>query len=202
MDKEKRSSPKKAWRIAKKIWNIFATVLVVFVFLILCMVLVMRMTGNNGGIFGIHVNVIATGSMEPEIKVGDVIISKSYKGQTLDIGDVVSYVSRSGEMTGKLITHEIIDIQENADGLVITTKGIAAQLADDPISDKDIVSVMLYNSKVIGFIYGIVTTPIGFVVIVILPLALTVFFEARSFVKQCKTKEKATDNTDKEENKD
>ncbi len=182
---------KKVYRVIKKILNIASVTLLVFVFAVLCIALVMRFTGNKGGIFGIHINVIATGSMEPEIKVGDVIISKSYSGQELKVGDVVSYVSKSGEIAGNLITHQIIAIEEDANGLVITTKGTASATADAPIKDSEIVSVMLFNSKLIGFIYGIITHPVGFIAIVVVPLIWTVVGEARSIYKEFKSKKEA-----------
>ncbi len=181
---------KKALKTVKKIASVFSSVLLVCVVVILCAVLVMRFTGNKNGIFGIHINVIATGSMEPQLKVGDIIISKSYSDQKLEVGDVVSFVSKSGEVAGQLITHQIINIENGTDGLTVTTKGTASQLADDPIKDSEIVSVMLYNSKLIGFIYGVVTHPIGFVAVVIVPLVLTVAGEAASIYKQYKNNKK------------
>lgn len=59
------------------------------------------------GVFSIYPSVVATGSMEPMIKPGDVILVHRVKPQDLQIGDVIQF--RRGNI---LISHRIIDIVE------------------------------------------------------------------------------------------
>ena len=70
---------------------------------------------------GIKTYVIISGSMEPKINIGDIVIEKSIKNkeEEIKIGDIISY--RSGQT---IITHRIINIEEDENGILrITTKG-------------------------------------------------------------------------------
>ncbi len=77
----------------------------------------------SAGVFPIYPSVIATGSMEPMIKPGDVILIKKVVGiediNKLKVGDVMQF--RRGSI---LITHRIIEIKEiENEGLQFQTKG-------------------------------------------------------------------------------
>lgn len=58
-------------------------------------------------VLGFKAFIIETGSMEPELKIGDVIIVKECTPKDLKIGDIITFRSR-----GELITHRITDINE------------------------------------------------------------------------------------------
>lgn len=75
------------------------------------------------GVFPIYPSVIVTGSMEPEIKPGDVILVEKISDMedinNLRINDVIQF-----ERDGILISHRIIDIMDtNEEGLQFKTKG-------------------------------------------------------------------------------
>lgn len=71
------------------------------------------------GVFPVYPSVVATGSMEPEIKPGDVIIVNQLAGiDTLKINDVIQFRSET-----ILISHRIIDIIEDEKGKGFRTKG-------------------------------------------------------------------------------
>lgn len=68
--------------------------------------------------FGIKTYVIISGSMEPNINIGDMVITKS-KENELKVGDIISY--RKGQ---SVITHRISQIIENENGeTTYRTKG-------------------------------------------------------------------------------
>lgn len=74
------------------------------------------------GVFPIYPSVIATGSMEPMIKPGDVILVDKAKDiediNGLKVGDVIQF-----KRDDILISHRIIDIKESKQGIVYKTKG-------------------------------------------------------------------------------
>lgn len=80
--------------------------------------------------FGI--GVIMSGSMDPVLKKNEVIVIS--KVGNYAAGDIVVY--RSGD---QYIVHRI----DRIDGDVVTTRGDANNVADDPISRKDIVGVVV-----------------------------------------------------------
>ncbi len=175
---------KKALKIIKNILIIALTaVLVVTLFV----VAFSRIKGEAPSLFGLRLYVITTGSMEPEIKVGDIVIGKNFTpGDTLNIGDVITFVGQSGEMQGKFVTHKIIDISGEGNSRTVTTQGVANNVADAPFSEQHIQSIVVHKTVVLPFVYKVITNPVGFVALVILPLVAMIVSEVVSIVKQVK----------------
>ena len=60
---------------------------------------------------------IATGSMEPNIKVDDVIVNIRVKSpESIKVGDVITFNSTSSISKGLTVTHRVINIIKNDDG--------------------------------------------------------------------------------------
>jgi signal peptidase len=69
--------------------------------------------------FGIKTYVIISGSMEPQINIGDIVVIKSVSDDELQTGDIISF--KKGQ---SVITHRIASIDTNENGeKVIVTKG-------------------------------------------------------------------------------
>ena len=66
--------------------------------------------------------IVISGSMEPGIHTGDLLIDRNVATVDLEVGDVVSLQS---EMTGKLVTHRVVDVTPAGEGWEITMKGDA-----------------------------------------------------------------------------
>lgn len=88
--------------------------------------------------FGIKTYVIISGSMEPNYRIGDIVVVKDT--ENLQIGDVISF--RQGH---SIITHRIIDITEDNGKIQYLTKGDSNNATDSgKIENK------LVEGKVIG----------------------------------------------------
>ena len=91
------------------------------------------------GVFPIYPSVIATGSMEPEIKPGDIILVErivDIEGiNKLKVGDIIQF-----QRDGILISHRIIDIKrEEEKGISFITKGDNNSGQDpDPVKPENI----------------------------------------------------------------
>src|SRR5579884_1948921 len=66
--------------------------------------------------------VVLSGSMEPTIHVGSVVVATATNPDDLKIGDIITY-SRAGEQ--ETVTHRIVQIKGSAQGKVFTTQGDA-----------------------------------------------------------------------------
>lgn len=87
---------------------------------------------------------ICSGSMEPELEIGDIIIIKKY--DNYEVGDIVTYLDDDNI----LVTHRIIEKTEN--GFVL--KGDNNNTKDKEIVNKDIIAgKVICNSKILRFIY-------------------------------------------------
>ncbi len=190
----------KVFPILKKILNILSYVLFGFLLLILVITIITRISGREPQLFGFHINVIVSGSMEPELEIGDVIVGRSYRrGQELAVGDVITYRGEAGTFAGKMITHEVIRIEEINGERIITTQGTANNAADAPIGEDQILSVMVYKTFLIKYIYSIISSTAGFLLLVALPLVIIIVSEVVSIVKQLKEKDEEEDKNSEEE---
>ena len=172
--------------ILSKIANAFTVVFIIFEIILILFIVMARVNGQTPSLFSYNLYVIVSPSMEPELMVGDVIVSKVYKGEELKEGQIVTYLGREGDVAGKLITHEIVRF-ETIDGVeYIITQGINGGSEDPKIVKSDVRSILKYKTKVIGPIYRLVNTPIGFMILIILPIGCIVISEVRNLTKEIK----------------
>lgn len=101
--------------------------------------------------------VVLTGSMEPTIKSGEMIIIKEQTDYNVD--DIVTYK----EDRNFFITHRIINKYEDK----YETKGDNNNLIDEPIDKDQIEGKVIYHSKVCGFFILYLLKPITLIVIII-----------------------------------
>lgn len=105
------------------------------------------------GVFPIYPSVIATGSMEPMIKPGDVILVKKVVDMdginNLKIDDVIQFKRDS-----ILITHRIMDVRNDEEnGLGFRTKGDNNSSADSQIvKPEDVKGTIVYTVPKIGWL--------------------------------------------------
>ena len=98
-DLESINKRKENAKIFKKVIEVFAIILIYNI------ILVGISIENNDAIinmFGYKAYVIKTNSMEPTIKVNDVVINKKVEQEELNVGDVITFLN-----DGEVITHRI-----------------------------------------------------------------------------------------------
>ena len=108
-----------------------AVTLLLVISIFLCLFVVVQLV-NRGyvSLFGHSYFRVITGSMEPEIKVGELIHTKNVDMYELEEGDIVSFKSMSTGSYGAIITHRIVGISNGNDGVLLLTKGDANLSAD------------------------------------------------------------------------
>lgn len=183
-------------KMLKKIINVVCWVLVVVFAFAICMSLVSRVNGTSPSLFGYSIYRVSSGSMEPDLMIGDIILDVDYTETTeLNIGDVVTYRGE-GSLTGMLITHEIIKEPYTENGKTyIQTKGTANEIADEPITLDRIEDVMVCKLSFLNTFYNIFFSPWGF--LLILGLLVIIFVdEIINIVKIITGNEKSAKHAD------
>ena len=180
--------------ILKTICNLFTGLLVVLEVVFIVFLVIMKSSGGVPSIFGYNMYVIVSPSMEPEICIGDVIISREYEGEMLEIGDVVTYLGKEGDLEGKIVTHKIIYVSE--DGQTIQTQGVANDLPDPMITASDVRSVLEYKTVIIGPMYSIITSTWGFILLILTPMALMIVGEIIHLAKVMKEEGEENENVE------
>ena len=151
---------------------------------LIVMMIYSRIKGEVPSVFGYSILRVSTGSMEPELMVGDVILDKDVDDvQSIKVDDVITYRG-SGELSGMLITHKVVKAPYLAeDGTYyLQTKGIANEIADKEISADKVVSVMVCKIPQLDALYNFFLSPWGLVIFIVL-IVLIFFDELVAFVR-------------------
>lgn len=168
MLKMKKLFDKKVFKIIKIILNIIIYVLCLLFLLVVCL---QRFSDNKIAFFNYRMFTVASGSMEPQYNIGDVLIAKKKKAEDIKVGDSVSYLGSSGNFKNKVITHKVISIEIDENGkYLFHTKGIA-NLVEDPVVYYDqLYGVIIYKASILSFMYKIISTKYGLFLFIIIPL--------------------------------
>ena len=164
----KKEKIKKVLKVIKWILNVVVGLFIVLFLLFVCL---QRFTDNRLSFFNYRMFTVVSGSMEPDYEIGDVLFSKDVEPSEIQVGDDISYVGRSGDVKDKVVTHRVIDIEINEDGtLLFHTQGTANIIEDPVVYEDQIYGKIIYKSTILSFISKTIRTPIGLVVLVIVPV--------------------------------
>ncbi len=181
-----------------KIGTVLSYALVILEIVLILFVIVSKAGGQLPTVFGYQMFQVVTPSMEPEIMVGDIIISKAYNKEDLEVGDVITYIGREGDLSGKRITHKVIEV--NGDKIV--TQGVAAGTSPDPaITKDDVIGVMTYKTVVLDKVYKVISSTPGFILLLVLPLVIMIIYEFRDLVRQIRKEAGSVDEEAEDKSK-
>ena len=182
--------------IIKFIGKVLAYVILCLLFLITTF-LIYYMTSTaiaskKGQRPAISLYTIVSPSMEPFIKVYDVIIDRKIKeNEELKIGDVITFYSSTLDTNGYTITHRIYDIK-NVDGKTYyITKGDNNQSVDvGSITRENIVGKVVYKVTGLGKIQFFLSSKIGWVLIILIPALCFILYDINKLNNVFKIKRK------------
>ena len=117
----------------------------------------------NISFFDFRIFKIASGSMEPYLKVNDIIIIK--KSNNYKVNDVVTY-----KLDKEYITHRIVEIDDEK----IITKGDFNNTEDKPIKKSDVIGKLFYKFKYFGFICYLFSKPKTLIIAFIIGIVITI----------------------------
>lgn len=120
---------------------------------------------------------VVTGSMEPTISTGSVLLCKEMKIDKIETGDIVCYRTKIAEIYGSIVTHRVVEVHEDENGTIyLETRGDANVSSDPYYVDKwDLVGkVVWYSSEenVINDVMKFLSSQIGFLISVVFPVLL------------------------------
>ena len=136
-----------------------------------------------------HSRTVLTGSMEPKIPKGSVVINQWADQKNLEVGDVITY-QHPADKKIVYITHRIVKIDKTGLLWRFETKGDA-----NPASDFGLVTQAGTEGKVIltipfiGYLIEFFKTPIGFILLIALPLLIFIVRQTRDVLEMWKKRE-------------
>ncbi|MBQ7500409.1 MAG: signal peptidase I [Clostridia bacterium] len=154
-----------------------STVILIAVVLLCLVIAVQVMSQGYANIFGFSVFRVVTGSMEPTMPIGTVLVTKKTEIYKIEVGDIVCFKSEETSSFGIIITHRVVKKQSDAYGRVeLETKGDANPAADAYyVREKNLIGkVISYNGKgnLLTNILSFITGRFGFLGCVVFPILL------------------------------
>ena len=140
-----------------KIIKILKAIVTIFLVIVLILVLFQKVTKNKLTIGNIYIFQVASESMIPDYKLGDMIVVKKVDTSTLKVGDDVTYLGKSSNLNGLTITHRIIEKFDKDGKTYFVTKGIANAVEDPTISEDDIYGKVIYHTILFSFVGRLMT---------------------------------------------
>lgn len=159
----------------KAIEIISGIVLTVSIALVLT-VIVQISTNGYVSIAGKSMFRVVTGSMEPTIETGALLICDEMDIEDIRLTDVVCFKSRNQMMRGQIITHRVIEIKEINGVLRLTTKGDANTVEDALyVTEDNLLGKVVWvssDSNIIAKVISFMSGKIGFLACIVLPVLL------------------------------
>ena len=183
---------KKAQR-NRKIISIIAYILLIPLLIYNIALIVQAVTSPNKtpSFLGLKTYTIISGSMEPEIKIGDIVIVKEISDDKLKNGDIISF--RQGQ---SVVTHRIVDINKNEKKYI--TKG-----DNNNVEDSQDIDFALIEGKVIckiPFLGKIAQMLQGKITVIVIALMAYIYFSHASKINSIKNRRKVKRMRYEEEN--
>lgn len=166
--------------VGKIIWKVLWKILIIIILFITAIILTQNLTQNEKAFLGLRLFRVQTGSMIPKYQVGDVILVKEKDIDKIAVGDDVTYWGTTGVMKGKLVTHQVVEIEIIEGQKVFHTKGIANNTEDPLVYGEQINGVVKSKLYIMTLICSLLNNKYMFYFCGILPLTIYIFF---SFTK-------------------
>lgn len=178
-----------AEKILKIVKNVFVSIVVVFsVFMmIFTIVSVTMFDKNERDVFGYKFFIVQSDSMKAtHFDIYDLIISKEVDPNTLDAGDIVTFMSvdqKSGT-NGMIITHMIREKLSEGENPRFQTYGTTTG-SDDPFQIDSFQILGEYQFKIpyAGPFFRFLKTVPGYIVCILIPFMLLILSQGINFIK-------------------
>lgn len=158
---------------------------------------------------GIRVHTVNSGSMEPAIRTGSIIVVKP--ANTYKVGDVIIFkpnVYRDDQNPPTSTTHRVYEIKEDKGVEIFVTKGDANDQPDIETVDKALIMGKVYVAiPFIGYLTNFIKTIEGLIILIIIPSVIIIYSEllntkeeVKKIIRQRKNKREKEILTHQKEN--
>ena len=175
-EKVKNGSIQQQKSKSEKIISVFTSILLAFAAMFCAFVIYQIRHDGYVTVFGCSVFHVVSGSMEPEIAQGALIISQKTEIEDIEVGDIISFRSLESSMSGSIVTHRVTAIHQKDGDPCFITRGDANNSVDAFYVTRDnFVGRIIYYTPDGNFmtsLYGFLTDKNGFFIVVIVPVIL------------------------------
>ena len=127
-----------------------------FIIIVVSIIFIQRISDNKLTLGGYSIYTIITESMVPKYNVGDMVIAKKIPITELKVNDDIVYLGNKNDFAGKIVTHQIIEIEKKGNELYFHTKGIANMIEDPLVEENQILGKVIMKGTILSLISKIV----------------------------------------------
>lgn len=168
----------------KKIYKIGSGIFLAFMIAVAVIIIISAfpIKGN------IQIKTVLSGSMEPEIKTGSIVVIKPFN--SYKEGDIITFKSDFREFSSGAripVTHRIFKVRQSASGVSYITKGDANKDPDDKeINHNGVIGKVLFSAPYIGYVVKTAQKPYGFLALILIPAGIIIFDQVKVVLSEIK----------------
>lgn len=183
LGKKKIDKLKKSLRVVRIVKNIVCWTLIAILTLSVIVFTLTKINGESPSLFGYSIHRVITGSMEPTLMIGDVILNKEVKEPSeIGIGDIITFQG-DARFGNQKVTHRVSVPPYDDNGKpVLVTKGDANEKEDGVIDFSSVESKYLTKVGFLTTLYSVFFSTWGFLIFILL-LILVFFDEIVNIIK-------------------
>lgn len=157
-----------------------------FIIVVISIIFIQRVSNNKLTLGGYSIYTIITESMVPKYDVYDMVLAKKISYHDIKVGDDVVYLGNKGDFADKIVTHQVIDIEEKGNEILFHTKGIANDVEDPVVTSSQILGKVTMKSKILSLVSRVVNNPYGFYFVIFVPFGILLVMEVIDIVNERK----------------
>lgn len=151
-----------------------------FIIIFLILIAVSTTTTSLKIPFNYKLLVVQSGSMEPVIKTGSIVLVK--KNRNYSLGEVITFSNNNKHET---ITHRIVNKELLDNEILFTTRGDSNQAPDrEQIKERDVLGAIIFTVPYFGYIINFTKTQKGFIFLIVVPATIIIFSEILNLKKE------------------
>lgn len=154
--------------------SLLVTVLLILS-VVLCLFVTLQVVSDGYvNIGGFMMFRVVTGSMEPTMHVGTMMITRETPISQIRENDIVCFRSQDSMIWGSIVTHRVMDVIELEDGsILLETKGDANTVADGYyVKESNLVGKVIWytgDDSTLASIFNFFTSEVGFLACIVFP---------------------------------
>ena len=173
-------------KVLRTVINILSVLMIVLALVVLLSV-VMTKPGKAPSVLGFSSFRVLSGSMEPTLRTDALIIAKHTDPADIRTGDIISFYSSDPALGGAVNTHRVYDVQQENGIYRFQTKGDANVIPDEyPVSENELIGVVVFSSYLLGVLVRLLSNPLVFVPVILVPLLALLLLNMVKTVKLAK----------------
>lgn len=154
--------------------SLMVTVLLIMSVVLCLFVTLQVLSDGYVNICGFMTFRVVTGSMEPTIHIGALMLTRETDISEIEKNDIVCFRSQDSMIWGSIVTHRVVNVMELEDGsILLETKGDANTVADGYyVKESNLVGKVIWytgDDSTLASIFSFFTSEVGFLACIVFP---------------------------------